>query len=110
MKNKFIFDERILLHLALEQLRVSREQFERQQHKKLNLLQAQVLHTERRETQRINPNTGLPMYSDNIIWATPSHTIMTTQYNKIKRVERRAPKKPSVTIKRKIKIERTQGM
>lgn len=111
MKPKFVFDERILLHLALQQLRTTREQFERRQYQRLGLKQAQQLQRIKIPSTKKNPYTDTPMYSESIMWATPSHNIMTTQYGRIKVIEQRRQQytKPTVTVKRRIKIDRSQG-
>jgi hypothetical protein len=108
---KYKFDHNMLLKLALDELKTTKEKFEQKCYSKLGLKKAKLAQRIVETLPGINPETNEPLHSHTVIWSTPTHNIMTTEYGRVKSVERRQKivsknTAPKVTIKKKRTIQR----
>ena len=103
-------DHNQLLKLALAELKTTKEKFEQAQYKKLGLKQAKLVERLTETLEGTNPKTGASLHSHTVIWTTPTHNIKTTEYGRVKSVERKPqkPKKttPTVVVKKKRTIQK----
>lgn len=106
MNKRYVFDEKILLHLALQRLRMSRAEFERDCYNRLHLREAVYAQNIKTVSSKSNNKSGEPIYTIDMLWTTPTHAVRTTRYGRIKSVEARprlrTSQRPTVTIKRKV--------
>ena len=115
MNKRYVFDEKILLHLALQRLRTSRQEFERDCYNRLHLRDATFAQNVKSVSSKTNSKSGEPLYTVDVLWTTPSHNVLTTRYGRIKSVEarpqvrQRPTQQPTVTIKRKVRRVSTKG-
>ena len=106
MNKRYVFDEKILLHLALQRLKMTREEFESDCYNRLHLRDAVFTQNVKSVSNKPNDKSGEPIYTIDVLWTTPTHAVLTTRYGRIKRVEPkprpRAAPQPNITIKRKV--------
>lgn len=108
----FKFTDSMLLELALKQLKLTKKQFQIQQHRFLNLNKVTFVGEVETPTQKTFPTEDTKIFAKEHIFSSETHLIKTTKYGRIKSVEAKPkanPTKPVVIIKQKRKIEKNEN-
>lgn len=85
-KPRFKLDNNILLHMALEHLKLSKKQWSQRCYQRLNLGSAVLLNRDMIETP-----SGRSAHIAN--YSTPTHVVQTTDYGRVRMIEARNNKR-----------------
>lgn len=91
---KFTFNDSMLLTLALQQLNISRSDFQKKMYSQLHLNNTQFIEKTTTKLDKLHPDGVTPLHTHELLYASKTHLIKTTQYGRIKNVQSRPNQKP----------------